>query len=244
MSLMKFYEGSEAKAQSYLDGLYLASDSNKLYYNGKSYTPDLTDMKNSIGTNVYTDSNYISKETNLTDAILQLDEEIKATNDNLSLEHENAEATYAKQTDLSDYLPLTQANTNFTSFKRMLASNSDTWGKMNVGGYVVAYTADLSDVSENGPFSIIGGNQATVIQVNPGANDYSSQLAMGFDRPQLAFRRTDSTGDESKWGPWQKVLTWDNIDDKPEFKTIGGETILGSGNFDIATESDITALFN
>lgn len=107
MSLMKFYEGSEAKAQSYLDGLYLASDSNKLYYNGKSYTPDLTDMKNSIGTNVYTDSNYISKETNLTDAVLQLDEEIKATNDNLDLEHANAEATYAKKTELDGYLPLT-----------------------------------------------------------------------------------------------------------------------------------------
>lgn len=107
MSLMKFYEGSEAKAQSYLDGLYLASDSNKLYYNGKSYTPDLTDMKSSIGTNVYTDSNYISKETNLTDAVLQLDEEIKATNDNLSLEHENADATYATKTELEGYLPLT-----------------------------------------------------------------------------------------------------------------------------------------
>ena len=107
MSLMKFYEGSEAKAQSYLDGLYLASDSSKLYYNGKSYTPDLTNMQNSIGTNVYTDSNYISKETNLTSAVLQLDEEIKATNDNLALEHANAEATYAKKTELSGYLPLT-----------------------------------------------------------------------------------------------------------------------------------------
>ena len=38
-----------------------------------------------IGTNAYTNANYISKETNLTDAALQLDEEIKATNDNLAI---------------------------------------------------------------------------------------------------------------------------------------------------------------
>ena len=62
--------------------------------------------KAAIGTNTYTGANYISKETNLTDAVLQLDEEIKATNDNLALEHTNAEAKYAKKTDLSGYLPL------------------------------------------------------------------------------------------------------------------------------------------
>lgn len=69
--------------------------------------PDTTSLQSAIGTNTYTGANYISKETNLTEAVLQLDEEIKATNDNLSLEHENAEATYAKKTDLNDYLPLT-----------------------------------------------------------------------------------------------------------------------------------------
>ena len=62
--------------------------------------------KAAIGTNIYTGANYISKETNLTEAVLQLDEEIKATNDNLTLEHENAEATYAKKTELGNYLPL------------------------------------------------------------------------------------------------------------------------------------------
>ena len=56
--------------------------------------------KAAIGTNTYTGANYISKETNLTDAVVQLDEEIKATNDNLALEHANAEATYAKKTDV------------------------------------------------------------------------------------------------------------------------------------------------
>ena len=38
-----------------------------------------------VGTNEYTNANYISKETNLTDAALQLDGEIKATNDNLAI---------------------------------------------------------------------------------------------------------------------------------------------------------------
>lgn len=70
--------------------------------------PDLSSYatKEEVGSNVYTDSNYLGKETNLTDAILQLDEEIKATNDNLDLEHANAEATYAKKTELGNYLPL------------------------------------------------------------------------------------------------------------------------------------------
>lgn len=71
--------------------------------------PDLSPYatKEEVGSNTYTDSNYLSKETNLTDAVVQLDEEIKATNDNLALEHTNAEATYAKKTDLENYLPLT-----------------------------------------------------------------------------------------------------------------------------------------
>lgn len=69
-------------------------------------TNKLTEIDSKIGSNTYTGANYISKETNLTDAVVQLDEEIKATNDNLALEHANAEATYAKKTDLSGYLPL------------------------------------------------------------------------------------------------------------------------------------------
>lgn len=64
------------------------------------------ELNTKIGSNTYTGSNYLTKETNLTDAVIQLDEEIKATNDNLALEHANAEAAYAKKTDLSEYLLL------------------------------------------------------------------------------------------------------------------------------------------
>ena len=234
---MKFYTGSEANAQSYLDGIYLATDTHKLFYKGSPYggdpyveldwiqdfksgsgtmeeaafnklkdavdnykllvvnctgaahstrvcTPEIgddgsyickfTDINNyenaeeyilavkiasvnpstraitmlhdttypldidlsnyytiaqvdgKIGTNVYTGANYISKETNLTDAVLQLDEEIKATNDNLALEHTNAEATYAKKTELRNYLPLsggTLKKDSMIYFKHNLASN-------------------------------------------------------------------------------------------------------------------------
>lgn len=235
MAFMKFYTGSEANAQSYLDGIYLATDTHKLFYKGSPYggdpyteldwiqdfksgsgtmeeaafnklkdavdnykllvvscsgaahstrvcTPEIgddgsyickfTDINNyenaeeyilavkiasvnpstraitmlhdttyplggsevdlsnyytiaqvdgKIGTNVYTGANYISKETNLTDAVLQLDVEIKATNDNLALEHTNAEATYAKKTELGKKLDIS----TYTSDKATFALKSE-----------------------------------------------------------------------------------------------------------------------
>ena len=91
-------------------------------------SPDLSPYatKEEVGSNIYTDSNYLGKETNLTDAVVQLDEEIKATNDNLALEHANAEATYAKKSELRNYLPLSGGTLNNGSsiyFKHNLASN-------------------------------------------------------------------------------------------------------------------------
>lgn len=121
MAFMKFYVGNEANASSHRDGIYIAIDTKKIFYNGSAYGGKDIDLSNyytiaqvdgKIGTNTYTGANYISKETNLTDAVLQLDEEIKATNDNLTLEHENAEATYAKKTELGNYLPLSGGELN------------------------------------------------------------------------------------------------------------------------------------
>ena len=77
--------------------------------------PDTSSLQSAIGTNTYTGANYVSKETNLTDAVLQLDEEIKATNDNLALEHTNAEATYAKKTELSNQIEVVQTNVDLTN---------------------------------------------------------------------------------------------------------------------------------
>lgn len=121
MAFMKFYVGNEVNASSHRDGIYIAIDTKKIFYNGDAYGGSEVDLSNyytidqvdgKIGTNVYTGANYISKETNLTDAVLQLDVEIKATNDNLALEHANAEATYAKKTELGNYLPLSGGELN------------------------------------------------------------------------------------------------------------------------------------
>lgn len=122
MAFMKFYVGNEANASSHRDGIYIAVDTKKIFYNGSAYGGGDVDLSNyytidqvdgKIGTNVYTGANYISKETNLTEAVLQLDVEIKATNDNLALEHTNAEATYAKKTELENYLTRTDASNTY-----------------------------------------------------------------------------------------------------------------------------------
>lgn len=68
-------------------GLMSTADKTKLdnLPTGETITADLEGITEKIGTNEYTDTNYISKETNLTDAAKQLDEEIKAANDNLAI---------------------------------------------------------------------------------------------------------------------------------------------------------------
>lgn len=130
MAFMKFYVGNEANASSHRDGIYIAVDTKKIFYNGSAYGGSEVDLSNyytiaqvngKIGTNVYTGANYISKETNLTEAVLQLDEEIKATNDNLALEHTNAEATYAKKTELGKKLDIS----TYTSDKATFALKSE-----------------------------------------------------------------------------------------------------------------------
>lgn len=75
------------EATQSLPGLLSAADKTKLdnLPTNESLTADLEGINEKIGTNEYTDTNYISKETNLTDAAKQLDEEIKATNDNLAI---------------------------------------------------------------------------------------------------------------------------------------------------------------
>lgn len=61
-------------------------DTQQIYTHGQFYNCSAgTDWSSQIGTNTYDGANYISKETNLTDAAMQLDEEIKATNDNLAI---------------------------------------------------------------------------------------------------------------------------------------------------------------
>lgn len=48
MAFMKFYTGKEANAQSHLDGIYLATDSHKIFYNGAAYGGEEVDLSNYI----------------------------------------------------------------------------------------------------------------------------------------------------------------------------------------------------
>lgn len=75
------------EATQTLPGLLSAADKTKLdnLPTNETLTANLEEINEKIGTNEYTDTNYISKETNLTDAAKQLDEEVKATNDNLAI---------------------------------------------------------------------------------------------------------------------------------------------------------------
>ena len=88
MALINFYKGLKENysPDTHGNSIYSCTDTNECYILGVLYE-NLSEQEiaDKIGTNTYTDANYISKETNLTDAALQLDEEIKATNDNLAI---------------------------------------------------------------------------------------------------------------------------------------------------------------
>ena len=290
-------------------------------YSDLTGTPDLstyvtsTQLTSVAGSNTYTGANYISKETNLTDAVVQLDEEIKATNDNLALEHTNAEATYAKKTELSNYLTRTDASKNYQpkgNYLTTIPSEYVTDSELNAKGYqteaqVAAKVASLVDSAPetldtlNELAAALGDdpNFATTITTQLGnkldTSTYNSDkatFALKSELPdmsnyalksELPEEYTLPTASTTRLGgvkvgdgleitqegvlnciidPGSGTVSWGNISGKPtfatvatsgsyndltntpEFKTIGGETILGSGNFDIATESDIAALFN
>ena len=88
MALINFYKGLKENYSSDTHGnsIYSCTDTNECYILGVLYENiSEEEITNKIGTNTYTDANYISKETNLTDAAMQLDEEIKATNDNIDI---------------------------------------------------------------------------------------------------------------------------------------------------------------
>jgi hypothetical protein len=115
-------------------------------------------------------------------------------------------------TALSGYLPLTggtMSNTNLVTnmnadlldghHSTYFVNDGTTWEKtLRQDGFIVHYTADYSSTSDN-PFSIIGGNAATVIQVLPEHQTYGAQLAFGFGSARLVWRcRTGST-QMSEW---------------------------------------------
>ena len=302
MAFMKFYTGSEANAQSYLDGIYLATDTHKLFYKGSPYGGDpyveldwIQDFKSGSGTmeeaafnklkdavdnykllvvnctgaahstrvctpEIGDDGSYICKFTdinnyeNAEEYILAV--KIASVNPStraITMLHDTTYPLGGKDIDLSNYLTIEQANANYASFSRMNRADADTWANINVNGYIVAYPNDLLDQAENGPFHILGGNQATVIQVIPsaGSSGYSAQLAIGFERPRLAYRSIISDSGVLKWSDWKKVLTWDNIEDKPSIpqptvNAASGTLTLWTGTqdqYDTITSKSNTTLY-
>ena len=88
MALINFYKGLKENysPDTHGNSIYSCTDTNECYILGVLYENiSEEEITNKIGTNTYTGANYISKETNLTDAAMQLDEEIKATNDNIDI---------------------------------------------------------------------------------------------------------------------------------------------------------------
>lgn len=88
MALINFYKGLKENysPDTHGNSIYSCTDTNECYILGVLYENiSEQEIADKIGTNTYTDANYISKETNLTDAAMQLDEEIKATNDNMAI---------------------------------------------------------------------------------------------------------------------------------------------------------------
>lgn len=208
MAFMKFYVGNEANASSHRDGIYIAVDTKKIFYNGSAYGGGDVDLSNyytidqvdgKIGTNVYTGANYISKETNLTEAVLQLDVEIKATNDNLALEHENAEATYAKKTELGNYLTSVSIDTI-----NDLNSGWDALLKAapnipSLDGY-----ATQEWVNGKGFLTSVPSEYVTDTELN----------AKGF------LTKTTADGYYQPKGNYLTSVSWSQVSDKPTFAAV------------------------
>ena len=179
--------------------------------------PDLSPYatKEEVGSNTYTDSNYLSKETNLTDAVLQLDEEIKATNDNLDLEHANAEAAYAKKTELDGYLPLSGGTlTGYLKMRELDGSElkHETFSLDLVQGYFDSKDAYMkfdvhpSDYSTNRTMIEIGN----LIDSNTTA-DSSDVLGIYSDFFQARFNPISRSFAVCNRPNTSKDVMWSNI---------------------------------
>jgi len=144
-------------------------------YSDLTGTPDLsnyvtsTQLTSVAGSNTYTGANYISKETNLTDAVVQLDEEIKATNDNLALEHANAEATYVKKA--GDTMTGTlHGNSLSFSGSMILGAGNVVLSSSNSSGFIIS-----GDNPSNLVTIIPSGGSSDIITISTGGISLSGK---------------------------------------------------------------------
>lgn len=229
--------------------------------------PDLNPLQTAIGSNTYEGSNYLTKETNITDAVIQLDEEIKATNDNLALEHANAEAAYAKKTDLNSYLPLTGGSILYrnpwesedVSYNHIhglgIWINNDSNNKFAKPYASLCRQGQDDSLSFNlrllNPKEVAPGKGVFIetqgsYDLATSPTDRSNVCALAFGNPDTGPSYADLA--ITQVGIFIKDKTTSDLlnaaGGTTTLKTLGGESILGTGNFDVATEEDIQALFN
>lgn len=78
-------------------------------------------------------------------------------------------------------------------------NSGTTWSKSTRhDGFIVDFRSPVAD-TENNPFSILGGNAATVIQNLPGNSTYGAQLAFGFGSARLLWRAKSNSASFSDW---------------------------------------------
>ena len=136
-------------------------NNNSLLGSGNIEVPTTESIQDITGSNTYTGANYISKETNLTDAVIQLDEEIKATNDNLALEHANAEATYSKL-DTTPFAGANNYNEEYPTLTDWLYAHRSYIGTFKGSASAEDWTNVISSRHRNG---------------NDDGNDYGMYIA-------------------------------------------------------------------
>lgn len=85
-----------------LPGLLSALDKQKLdnLPTGTEITEDISGLEEKVGTNNYSGSNYLEGETNLTDAVKELDTQLKTANDSLSQSIEQLDQEAIKEIQL------------------------------------------------------------------------------------------------------------------------------------------------
>lgn len=85
-----------------LPGLLSALDKQKLdnLPTGTEISEDISGLKEKVGTNDYSGSNYLEGETNLTDAVKELDTQLKTANDSLSQSIEQLDQKAIKEVQL------------------------------------------------------------------------------------------------------------------------------------------------
>ena len=165
---------------------------------GNIEVPTTESIQDITGSNTYTGTNYISKETNLTDAVIQLDEEIKATNDNLALEHANAEATYVKKAGDTMTGDLTVPNIVVTSSgdidgRKLKVSNTgiDVLAPTTGTAYADAFLRVKDSTGENTIFTAFGVfSDSNVV----GEGNQMAYVGGDYDAPTLSVFNSGLVG--------------------------------------------------